>query len=138
MNLNHRIIAVLGNNIKRVHCLTCGSDHNYHPPKREPGQSSPPLRGEKPEKRPSTAAARPLLAIQRSAARAESEWTAVMNEMPSDHSPRPYSVFESYKRAEFIQHPVFGVGRVIEILGREKMEVIFKEGRKVLLCCRKR
>ena len=35
MNLNHRVIAVVGNNIQRVVCLTCGSQHKFYPPKNQ-------------------------------------------------------------------------------------------------------
>ncbi len=61
-----------------------------------------------------------------------------MNEMPPGTEPRPYSIYEGFSAAEYIQHPVFGVGRVLEIVGAEKIHVIFEEGRKVLVCNRRR
>jgi len=124
MNLNHRVIAVLGDEVKRVHCLTCGGDHQYYPPKGEsPSKASP--RASKP------AQTKPE---KRSSRRASGEWSRIMQEMPPDVSPRPYKASETYQPAEYIAHSVFGPGRVLEILGRERIEVIFKEGRKVLVC----
>ena len=57
-----------------------------------------------------------------------------MREMSETTIPRPYQVSASYQSGEFIMHPVFGAGRVLDVLGSERIQVIFKEGRKVLIC----
>jgi len=128
MNLNHRVIAMVGSEIKRVHCLTCGGDHKYYPPKYE-GSST---RRTKTAKAPG--AARTVKSRENAAARAESEWNTIMGEMPSDCAPRLYRVSESYQSSEFIEHPVLGKGRVTDILGAQRIEVIFRDGRKILVC----
>jgi hypothetical protein len=66
----------------------------------------------------------------------ESEWNVFMAEKAPEQQARPYMVTESFAITEFVEHPIFGVGRVLEITGAEKMVVIFKEGRKTLLCNR--
>lgn len=135
MNLNHRVIAVVHGAVQKVQCLTCGGDHKYYPPKnasarekgdrdRERGTSSP-KPAPKDRKKP-----------DRSAAKAESEWSTFMKEMDLDTKPRPYGVSQAYTRGEYIEHPTFGIGRVLDIVGIEKVEVIFREGRKVLICNR--
>lgn len=132
MNLNHRVIAVVGSNIQRVHCLTCGGDHKYYPPKG--------LKSEKSERSHVKIARSPEKSAgptRTSAARAAGEWQTIMRHMPPDHVPRPYRVSESYAPAEFIEHPVFGIGRVLEIAGAERIQVIFKDGRKILICNKK-
>ena len=48
MNLNHRVIAVVGNSIQRVVCLTCGSQHKFYPPKNQ----EPEEKEERVERRP--------------------------------------------------------------------------------------
>ena len=133
MNLNHRIIAVVGSEIKRVHCLTCGGDHKYYPPKRS-GKTSRTSSSSASD----SAGGKTRRSTDKSKARAISEWNTFMNEMPPDTEPRPYSIYEAFRAAEYIQHPVFGVGRVLEIVGAEKIQVIFEEGRKVLVCNRRR
>lgn len=128
MNLNHRVIAVVGVEIKRVHCLTCGGDHKYYPPKYEgSGKKSA-----KAVKVPS--GARTVKSREAAEARAVGEWKRMMDEMPAEHTPRPYRVSESYQAAEFIEHPVLGKGRVMEILGAQRISVIFRDGRKILVC----
>jgi len=131
MNLNHRVIAVVGHTIQRVHCLTCGGDHKYYPPKHS--------RSEIQEKRvvkvvETARSQTPRKPVQKSASRAAGEWTTIMKEMPETTIPRPYLASESYESGEFIMHSVFGAGRVLDILGSERIQVIFKEGRKVLVC----
>ena len=127
MNLEHRVIAVVGSDIKRVHCLTCGGDHAYHPPK-----TNKPAEKSKRYVKVSGGAK-----TSRSARAAENEWATFMKEMPEDATPRPYRMIDSYNVAEYLEHPTFGTGRVLEILGQEKIHVVFKEGRKVLICNRK-
>ncbi|MBI4966324.1 MAG: hypothetical protein HY913_23800 [Desulfomonile tiedjei] len=128
MNLNHRVVAVIGNRVQRVQCLTCGGDHKYYPPKF--GTK------DEPEKRhlKIAPAEKGRKSVDRVAAKAQSEWSTFMKDMPPDYEPRPYKVSGSYKQAEFIEHPVFGIGRVLDLVGAEKMQVIFKDGRKILIC----
>lgn len=132
MNLNHRIIAIVGRDIKRVHCLTCGSDHKYYPPRNADGTTS---------SKSGTVVSRSAKARTspaRAAKRSEGEWTVFMKEMSPDTVPRTYSVFEAFEAGEFVEHPQFGVGKVLEVTGRERIDAIFKEGRKTLICNRKR
>lgn len=128
MNLYHRIIATVGSSIKTVHCLTCGGDHKYHPPKNQKAQED----DVPPQKTPRTPKASG--SVDRKASHALGEWKAFMNDMPPGTSSRPYTTSASYACEEYIEHPTFGVGKVIDILGLEKMQVIFREGRKVLIC----
>lgn len=135
MNLNHRIIAVVGRSIQRVHCLTCGGDHKYYPPKYEKSAD-----GEKRTVRVSASSGekgRKTGSI-RAADKALGEWTTFMKDMPPETIPRTYRISESYGPSEFIEHPKFGTGRVVDILGSERIEVVFKDGRKVLVCNRGR
>lgn len=131
MNLNHRVIAVVGNSIQRVHCLTCGGDHKYHPPKYDKTES----REKRAVRIPSAEKAKRT--VGRGASNALGEWTTIMKDMAPDAIPRTYRVTESYEALEFIEHPVFGTGRVLAIVGSERMQAIFKDGRKILVCNRK-
>lgn len=133
MTLDHRVIAVVGSDIKRVHCLTCGSDHKYYPPRGGDAASDKPPRVVK-----TSASVKPAKVTgDRSSARARSEWTTFMSQMPAGTVPRTYNISDSYAATEYIEHPLFGQGRVLEVVGSDKIEVAFQEGRKVLLCNRK-
>jgi hypothetical protein len=133
MNLNHRVIAVTSGGIQRVVCLTCNGDHKYHPPKSDKSLR-PEAHREKVNASGSSRSPRP--AVDRSAARMESEWNTFMKDMPPAGLARPYRVTECYDSGEFVEHPVFGMGKVLGILGAERVEIIFREGRKVMICNR--
>ncbi len=135
MNLNHRIIAVVGREVKRVKCLTCNGDHKYHPPKIEKSDEAP-KRGRS-AKSSSVSDDQKSRGAARSAASALGEWTAMMKNLPENCTPRKYATAESFTPDEFIEHAVFGVGKVLDIVGQDKMSVIFKDGRKVLIFNRK-
>jgi hypothetical protein len=127
MNLNHRIIAMVGSDVRRVQCLTCGSDHKYYP------QKGTGTGGSKSRVvRVSATGSRKGNSTKKTGR--PGEWETFMTEMPTDTSPRPYRIFDAYGAAEFLEHPVFGIGRVVDVLAGDKIEVAFKEGRKVLLC----
>lgn len=136
MNLNHRVIAVVGHNIQRVHCLTCGGDHKYYPPKRTSAPESDKPRVKSTSSGSASALPKDRKAADRAAGKALSEWTTFMERMPEGTIPRAYRIAESYKTAEYIEHPEFGTGRVVDVLGAERIEVIFKTGRKVMVCNR--
>lgn len=129
MNLNHRIIAMLGSIIQRVQCLTCNGEHKYYPPKEQK------VKAPKKSGRVSAAdkAKRASSAAKPSPDRARGEWTTFMKDMPEGENPRPYKTTEAFKIGAYIAHPVFGTGRVLDIVAAEKMEVIFEEGRKILI-----
>jgi hypothetical protein len=131
-NLNHRIVAVLGTSIRKVQCLTCGGEHKYYPPKEVGPKSKATKVKEATKTAPSTKQSRSS-AVNKSAAKAESEWSTFMTEMAPDSTPLSYATSATYSKGEYIDHPVFGVGRVLNIVGVEKVEVIFKEGRKILI-----
>ena len=134
MNLNHRVIAVVGSEIQKVHCLTCGGDHRYYPPKY--------AKPEKKEKRAIRVGSEEKLrrsaerSAERSSERAISEWKTIMNDKQPDTITRPYLIAETYRTGEFIEHPTLGTGRVMDVLGSQRIQVIFREGRKVLVCNR--
>lgn len=132
MNLNHRVVALVGTQIQRVQCLTCGGDHKYYPPKYEKQDSSERkhLRVVSSDKERRSA--------QKGSSRSSNEWATFMKDLPPDAPPRPYNISETYSSGDFIQHPMFGVGKVLDIVGAEKMQVVFQEGRKILLCNRSR
>ncbi|MEO1271783.1 MAG: hypothetical protein AAFX99_27130 [Myxococcota bacterium] len=52
----------------------------------------------------------------------------------SDDDARPYNITQVYKPLELIRHPKFGLGYVREICSHTKIEVIFEDGPRRLVC----
>jgi hypothetical protein len=140
MNLNHRVIAVVGSLIQRAQCLTCGGDHKYYPPKYEKGERGQTVvvRGSASGKGSSKVSSgdRSRKSAPKTAERAAGEWTTFMQDLEEGSELRNYAASEAFRAGEFIRHPIFGEGKVLDIVGAEKMEVVFREGRKILLCNR--
>jgi hypothetical protein len=137
---------------KRVECKECHGQHMYHAPKIGPVQ--PAATGPAVTNR--TAAARtpkapkvpvaPKVAAAAKAARATKaaaatahtlgarEWVKRMDEFALQHDlvMRSYSMRETFSAGEPVQHPKFGKGVVVEIVDKNKVAILFEEGRKVL------
>jgi Zn ribbon nucleic-acid-binding protein len=114
---NHTIVAMVGEKVARVECNTCGSIHNY--------------RGETVKK--DTRQRKAQAAKPRTANKAERNW----EELLKDSDPKnalPYSMNTPMKKDQIIQHPSFGLGRVINCIHPNKMEVCFQSGIKLLRC----
>lgn len=47
---------------------------------------------------------------------------------------KAYSMTDAYKLNSLIDHPVFGLGIVQRIIGSQKIEVLFEDGRKTMRC----
>lgn len=129
MDLNHRVIAVVDGRPKRVICLTCNSHHNYHPPKSTPTKAAPKARVVSTPR-----ALKSSLKSSEAPARPSGEWKTFMKDYDESSTVKQYSVFSFYAVSDFIEHSVFGLGKVIDITGAQKIIAIFKDGRKTLVC----
>ena len=61
------------------------------------------------------------------------QWASVIKKATSDNTS-PYKITCAYKPGEYIQHTKFGVGYVADICSKTKVEVLFEEGSKRLVC----
>ena len=148
----HVIVALVGGEIVKVECRACGSVHKYYPPatpKEAKGKTAvcrvkagetrkEAVNSFKPTSTPSTAAASPA-AVSRAAAKAqkaaedmEQNWQSTMNMTAA--SARPYAMNESFAVGDVIDHPKFGSGVVQEIFPPDKMQILFRDGAKMLRC----
>ena len=134
MDLNHRICAVVEGKPKRVLCLTCKTEHNYHKPKTGPAAV-------KAAKSPAKAGARKTTgrttAAEREAAAAKAErvrvntWERAIAGQPSN-AFRPFKITESFNEGDLVRHTKFGDGVVARVVDRMKVEILFQEGAKTM------
>ena len=123
MDLNHRIVAMVGDAVKRVECLTCGGQHNYRKPASErdqPKASSP--------RATSSSRASSAAATQRSA---RATWEKAIAGQPPG-AFKPYSVAAMWSPGELVRHKSFGDGVVARIIDPKKVEILFEEGPKTM------
>ncbi|MDW7774061.1 MAG: hypothetical protein SCH71_14335 [Desulfobulbaceae bacterium] len=116
---NHTVIAMADGKVAKVQCNVCGGRHKYRPVK-------PEKKGAAKKK-----ATRSTTGIKQ--ARAE----AYYDEMIAGRDPSEamaYSMTEIFKKGDLIVHPTFGIGLVIETEMPDKIEVLFRQESKFLIC----
>jgi hypothetical protein len=123
MDLNHVIVALKGDRIAKVQCLTCKKEHVYRAPKgaTEPDTSKP----------AQTRASKKSDDDDHSHS-IEIEWEKLMS-AHKDIPVKPYTVKGIFGLGDKLSHPTFGDGIVGKLIYPNKLEVIFRNDVKVLI-----
>lgn len=115
MELAHVIVSMMGTKPAKVICKTCKSQHNY--------------KGGAPVSR--SRSSTPKTRVPKTTVRAAEYWEQKM--AASKAQPRNYSVKETFKAGDVINHAQFGAGIVEEVRMGGKILVLFRVGDKVLV-----
>ncbi len=151
--LGHIIVSMLDGEIAKVECCACGSVHKYYPPaqKKEPKQAKA-LRVRAGEERSdavkekvaktsrtsSTTAAKKATTTKagkisaKTAEELQQKWQKAVASNPA--TPVAYSMTSELFLANLVDHPVFGMGMVIDVFPPNKVDILFEEGIKSLRC----
>ena len=137
MDLLHRIIAVHNGRIMRVECRTCGGHHNYRRPKSataEPkaaaARASASSSTERPRQSSSAPSPRRAAAVEAERQREASWQKAVLGQPIS--SFKAYRASQTFSLGDLIRHGKFGDGYIVRVIDRQKVEVMFKDGPRML------
>ena len=136
LDLHHRIIAMVGDAVKKVECMTCNSHHLYRRPKAEREAAAARLekrasdRGEAAPKKVGTKAERLTLA-QKAERDLLATWEQAIAGQPST-AFRAYRTTLTLGAGELISHTKFGDGFVSRVIDRGKVEVLFKDGHRTM------
>jgi hypothetical protein len=115
----HVVISKYEDEIRRVQCNPCGDVHSFRKP-----------RGDVEEDVPEPIAAKKRAMMKK----------PTFEEFFAKHgekSAKPYEFREQYHENIIVTHPKFGKGFISEILSDSKVEVTFKDARRVLVHNRK-
>jgi len=122
MDLNHIIVALKGDRIAKVQCLTCKKEHVYRAPK---GATEP--------TKASGASARAKKAEGEEVNHSiEAEWEKLMS-AHRDVPVKPYTTKGQFGLGDKLHHPTFGDGIVGKLIYPNKLEVIFRTDVKILI-----
>ncbi|MBN4053123.1 hypothetical protein JYT92_00020 [bacterium AH-315-L15] len=110
--LGHTIVALVEALPKKVKCNTCNGNHNYREKAPKPRKSITPKKGT------------PVV---------QATFLTRLNDDYDFSQAGRYTIGESYKADQVINHPNFGVGLVVLIIDRTKIDVLFKGGTKRLV-----
>ena len=119
MDLNHVIVAMKGDRIAKVQCLTCKKEHVYRAPKGATEPEAKPSRAKK-------------ASAEDSHSSVEMEWERLMV-AHREHPVKPYSMKGQFGLGDKLNHPTFGEGIVGKLIYPNKLEVIFRNDVKVLI-----
>lgn len=111
----HRVVTITDGVPLDLICMSCNSKHKFRAEK--PVAVSAP-------RAPRVAASRP--------ASGGSQFQRLMIEEQGGASARPYAVATRFDEGQWLDHPSFGLGRVMKRLGK-KVDVLFKDGLKTLV-----
>ncbi len=114
---NHTIVAMVDDKPAKVECNTCNGIHKYRSPTAKKATAK--------KKTTATKAAK--------INKIETEWEDLVQGADPETATK-YSMKMSVKNGDILNHPTFGLGRVITITKPNKMEVFFRDGAKLLRC----
>ena len=119
--MNHTIVALVDGQPGRVECNTCKGIHNYRQPT---------------VKTASTAARRSPAPRKTRSIKVDPD-LAVWAELALDQQKSravTYSLQGVFKLEQSVNHPTFGLGKVMRLVPPNKVEILFQDGRKLLRC----
>ena len=130
--LNHRIVAMVAGKVMRVECNTCNGVHNYHAPPAEKVPKTPKQAAV--DKKPAvTKATTPRVAKKDPVEVEREEWASLQPTLDPEKA-LPYDMNGRFLAKRLVVHPLFGLGIVKTVTVPNKMQVLFKEGIKLLRC----
>lgn len=137
LDLGHRIIAMVGGVPVKVECRTCGSHHKYRRPAEERAAQTRTRSSTASSTRstPGGGASRSVSVRAATEAAAEvareREWQARIAGQGVQAFAN-YSPARTFEADALVRHSRFGDGYVIRIIDSHKIEVMFKDGPRVL------
>jgi len=117
--LAHLVLFKVDGVVSRVKCKTCGAEHKY--------------RGTLPAAKKTTTPRTPSVRAKKVAAAkvtvndAPLQWDLKSRNMPPATAIRDYSIKETFKANNVINHPVFGVGFVEKVVTDKSIFVLFND-----------
>ena len=122
LQLGHTIIAMVDNVPAKVKCNTCNSQHNFHAKESGKSRTSP--------KTTSKSASSPRKIKTQEVN--YNDYTSRLADYDLS-AAKKYSLSGNFKKNEIIDHFKFGVGIVLSVIQSNKIEILFKDGLKILI-----
>lgn len=123
--LAHLVLFKVDGVVSRVKCKTCGAEHKYRgtlPAARKTAAAR--ATGVTRAKKPATA----KVAVNE----APLQWVLKSRNMPEGTSMRNYSIKETYKVNDMLNHQKFGVGFVEKVASDKSIFVLFNDSVKLM------
>ncbi|MGA1823584.1 MAG: hypothetical protein ACMUIP_02895 [bacterium] len=132
MILDHIVVALVDNQVKKVECLTCHSQHAYRDKLPKSSSNDGSAKDSSSSKKKGTAKKKER--SSRSIQNNEEKLYLQHLEGKDVSLATPYSMRGSFEIETIINHKKFGPGIVIEYIPPKKIRVLFRDGYKYLVC----
>jgi len=123
MVLNHVVVSELNGVVSKVQCRTCGTLHKY----REAGRRSVPAK--------KTRSAR-VIKVGSSAQAVPQDlqrlWQMKREAVLDEADVFDYRPDSDYEEGDVVQHAKFGLGFVERVVSKNRIEILFKSGLKLM------
>jgi hypothetical protein len=116
--------------IARVECNTCNGVHNYHAPAAVKEPKAPRAAS---TAKPRSTTATPRVSKKDPTENEREEWASLQPTFDIEKA-LPYDMNARFNVKRLILHPSFGLGIVKTVIVPNKMQVLFKDGIKLLRC----
>ncbi len=142
MDLSHRVIAMVREDVKRVECLTCHGQHNYRRPAAEKERERLAKENKAPRAFPGSASKSSTRSTKSSASRGaaggsgssktsertgRAYWEKALAGQPMT-AFRAYRTSERFDEGDLVRHSRFGDGVVARVVDAGKVEILFEDG----------
>ena len=114
----HVITKIVDGAIKKVYCKICNSTHSYRDNNTEKKSS-----------RSRSSSKAPTNKTKRS--RKNISWGELVSVI-DDNQIQNYDFTKDYTQSKAIQHKKFGVGVIVEVIDKNKIEVVFQDEKRIL------
>ena len=123
MVLNHVVVSELNGVVSKVQCRTCGTLHKY----REAGRQSAPVKKTRPAR--VVKAGSSALAAPQDLKRL---WQMKQEALLAEADILDYRPDSDYEEGDVVQHAKFGLGFVERVVSKNRIEILFKSGLKLM------
>ncbi len=127
----HAVVVVERGEAMQVQCTFCGSRHKFKP-KDSAGNQAARARKTASGPKKATGGKKATKAAQASAAILREWEDAVAAADPTQ--AKPYSMNSAFEEGDLVDHKKFGMGIVSQVIVPDKMEILFRDGIKLLRC----
>jgi hypothetical protein len=124
--LAHIILFKVAGTVSRVKCKTCGAEHKYRGTKAAAKKSDSPVRSSQ------TSVSRKSVTAKVTVNDSPIRWDLMSRNMQPGTQIKEYSLNDSYRVKDVINHTTFGVGFVEKVASDKSMYVLFSDSIKLL------
>jgi ribosomal protein L44E len=117
----HVVTVIKNGKVAKVICKICNATHAYKAPEKE----------ETKVKAAATTTRRRAIGTKRVSGRGKKDWGTLVGQI-EDKQVADYAISGEFSTSPAIRHKNFGVGVITKVLAKNKIEVLFQEGTKIL------